>query len=192
MIVKDTICFRNTSGRSSPRRRCTRRSRSHARWAGRAAARPQSKPRCGGGGRATFGSGGARKYGCDQTGCGGLSVVEQPASLIGALNSPRDKSADKQQSLETKPISRGTESSNPAPSSRQSVSSGISPSCVEKPAVAAACAGMARRHDRQRPIGLVTITPIAGNVSVGRYSSTAAPKRGGLRTVVALVPSEGG
>jgi hypothetical protein len=51
---------------------------------------------------------------------------------------------------------------------------------------------MARRHDRQRPIGLVTITPIAGNVSVGRYSSTAAPKRGGLRTVVALVPSEGG
>ena len=87
---------------------------------------------------------------------------------------------------------RGTRSSNPSPSSRQSVSSGISPSCVEKPAVAAACAGMARRHDRQRPIGLVTITPIAGNVSVGRYSSTAAPKRGGLRTVVALVPSEGG
>ena len=86
MIVKDAICFRNTSGRSSPRRRCTRRSRSHARWAGRAAARPQSKPRCGGGGRATFGSGGARKYGCDQTGCGGVSVVEQPASLIGALN----------------------------------------------------------------------------------------------------------
>ena len=34
----------------------------------------------------TFGSGGARKYGCDQTGCGGVSVVEQPASLIGALN----------------------------------------------------------------------------------------------------------
>src|SRR6516225_8496159 len=87
---------------------------------------------------------------------------------------------------------RGTDGSNPSPSSSQSVSSGISPSCVEKPAVAAACAGMARRHDRQRPIGLVTITPIAGNGSVGRYSSTAAPKRGGLRTVVALVPSEGG
>ena len=46
------------------------------------------------------------KYGCDQTGCGGLSVVEQPASLIGALNSPRDKSADKRQSLKTEPISR--------------------------------------------------------------------------------------
>jgi len=44
-------------------------------------ARPQSKLRCGGGERATLGSGGARKYGCDQTGCGGLSVVEQPASL---------------------------------------------------------------------------------------------------------------
>jgi hypothetical protein len=46
--------------------------------------------------------------------------VEQPTSLIGALNSPHDKSADKQQSLETKPISRGTESSNPAPSSGES------------------------------------------------------------------------
>ena len=51
-------------------------------------ARPQSKLRCGGGERATLGSGGARKYGCDQTGCGGLSVVEQLASLIGALNRP--------------------------------------------------------------------------------------------------------
>ena len=50
--------------------------------------------RCGGGERATLGSGGARKYGCDQTGCGGVSVVEQPASLIGALNSPHGKSAD--------------------------------------------------------------------------------------------------
>ena len=121
MIVKDAIGFRNTSARSSPRRRRTRRSRSHARWAGRAAARSQSKLRCGGGDRATFGSGGARKYGCDQTGCGGLSVVEQAASLIGALNSPHDKSADERQSLETKPISRGTESSNPVPSSGESI-----------------------------------------------------------------------
>jgi hypothetical protein len=45
---------------------------------------------------------------------------EKPAALIGALNSPRDKSADKRQSLETKPISRGTESSNPPPSSGES------------------------------------------------------------------------
>src|SRR6516165_9195470 len=97
-----------------------RRSRSQARWAGRAAVHPQSMLRCGGGERATFGSGGARKYGCDQTGFGGLSVAEQPASLIGALNSPHDKSADERQSLETKPISRGTESSNPVPSSGKS------------------------------------------------------------------------
>jgi hypothetical protein len=46
--------------------------------------------------------------------------VEQPASLIGALYSPHDKSADKRQSLETKPISRGTESSNPSPFSEES------------------------------------------------------------------------
>ena len=85
-----------------------------------AAARPQSKLRCGGGERATFGLGGPRKYGCDQTVCSGLSVVEQPTSLIGALNSPHDKSADERQSLETKPISRGTESSNPVPSSGES------------------------------------------------------------------------
>ena len=64
----------------------------------------------GGGERATLGSRGARKYGCDQTGCGGLSVAERPASVIGALNSPHDK----RQSLKTKPISRGTESSNPS------------------------------------------------------------------------------
>jgi hypothetical protein len=92
----------------------------HARWAGRAAARPQSKLRCGGGERAALGSGGARKYGCNQTGCGGVSVVEQPSSLIGALNSPHDKSADKRQSFETAPISRGTESSNPTPSTGES------------------------------------------------------------------------
>jgi hypothetical protein len=64
---------------------------------GRPSRRPQSKLRCGGVERATLGSGGARKWGCDQPGCGGLSVVEQPASLIGALNSPHDKSADKRQ-----------------------------------------------------------------------------------------------
>jgi hypothetical protein len=55
---------------------------------GQAEPPPASKLRCGGGERATLGSGGARKYGCDQTGCGGLSVAERPASLIGALNSP--------------------------------------------------------------------------------------------------------
>ena len=54
------------------------------------------------------------------TGCSGLSVMEQHASLIGALNSPHDKSVDKRQRLETKPISRGTRSSNPSPSSGES------------------------------------------------------------------------
>jgi len=34
--------------------------------------------------------------------------LEQPAALVGALDSPHDKSADKRQSLETKPILRGT------------------------------------------------------------------------------------
>ncbi len=85
----------------------------------------------------------------------------------------------------------GTEGSNPPSSSRQSASRGISPSCIEKPAVAAACAGPARRHGRQRRAGLVNITPTAGNVSVGPYFSTAAPARR-FASVVALVPSEVG
>jgi hypothetical protein len=85
-----------------------------------------------------------------------------------------------------------TGSSNPSPSSRQSVSRRISPSCIARPAVAAAWAGPARRHGRQRRAELVNITPIAGNVSVGPYSSTAVPARR-FTTVVALVrPSEVG
>jgi hypothetical protein len=39
---------------------------------------------------------------------------------------------------------------------------------------------------RQRRVGLVNITPTAGNVSVGRYSSTAGPN-GQFATVVAVV-----
>jgi len=88
-------------------------------------------------------------------------------------------------------IARGTGSSNPSPSSRQSVSHGISPLCIEKPAVAAACAGSAGRHGRQRRVGLVNITPTAGNISVGPYSSTAAPARRSRRGCTG-VPSEVG
>ena len=75
------------------------------------------------------------------------------------------------------PIWRGTRSSNPFRSSRQSVSRGISPSCIENLAVAAACAGPARRHGRQRRAGLLNITPTAGNISVGPYSSTVVLAR---------------
>src|SRR6516225_9994612 len=78
------------------------------------------------------------------------------------------------------------------PSSRQSVSREISPSCIEKSAVAAGCAAPAGRHGRQRRAALVNITPIAGNVSVGPHSSTAVPARR-FTTVFALVrPSEVG
>src|SRR4029077_15727208 len=56
-------------------------------------------------------------------------VVEQPASLIGALNSPHDKSADTRQSLETKPITRGTDGSNPSLSTEESVANPTSSPC---------------------------------------------------------------
>ena len=72
----------------------------------------------------------------------------------------------------------GTDGSNPVPSSGQSVSRRISPFCIEKPAVAAARAGPPRRHGRQRRAGLVNVTPTAGNISVGPYSSTAMPASG--------------
>ena len=87
---------------------------------------------------------------------------------------------------------RGTGSSNPSPSSRQSLSRRISPSCIARPAVAAAWAGPARRHGRQRRAGLVNITPIAGNVSVGPYSSTAVPARRFATVVATGAPSEVG
>src|SRR6516162_3527314 len=76
-----------------------------------------------------------------------------PAPLVGNSRETFDKS--------------GTDGSNPVPSSRQSVSRGISPSRIEKPAVAAGCAGPARQHGQQRRAGLVNITPTAGNISVG-------------------------
>jgi len=85
----------------------------------------------------------------------------------------------------------GTGSSNPLPSSRQSVSREISPSCIEKSAVAAGCAAPARRHGRRRRAALVNITLTAGNISVGPYSSTAVPTRRFATVVCTGAPSEG-
>jgi hypothetical protein len=112
-----------------------------------------------------------------KTGGGGLSVVEQPASLIGALNSPHDKSADTRQSLETKPISRGTESSNPAPSSGESVSRGDMAVVGREPRGSRGCARLLWRRGRQRRAGYFDIASTDGNISVGHYSSTAVLPR---------------
>jgi len=89
------------------------------------------------------------------------------------------------------PPKSGTTSSNPVPSSRQSVSREISPSCIEKSAVAAGCAAPARRHGRRRRAALVNITLTAGNISVGPYSSTAVPTRRFATVVCTGAPSEG-
>jgi hypothetical protein len=85
--------------------------------------------------------------------------------------------------------SRGTDGSNPLPSSRQSVSRGIFASCIEKPAVAAGRAGPTRWYGRQRRARLVNITSTAGNISVGPYSSTAVPPAG-LETVTTTAHSK--
>jgi hypothetical protein len=69
---------------------------------------------------------------------------------------------------------RGTNNSNPSPSSGQSVSRGIFPSYVEKPGVCRGVrggAGGAVGRDR-RDAG--HMPPTGGNISVGPNSSTAA------------------
>jgi hypothetical protein len=119
VTVKDAICFMKTWGNPRLAEVAPVDREAHARWAGRAAAQPQSKLRCGGGERATVGT--AVLESMDPIKLDAVVYpLEQPAALISALNSPHDKSADKRQSLETKPISRGTESSNPPPSSAES------------------------------------------------------------------------
>src|SRR5262249_45019316 len=81
----------------------------HARWAGRAAARSQSKLRRGEEERVTLGSGVLESM---RSNWMRWSIRRGTTRLTGVtLNSPHDKSADKRQSLETKPISRGTERS---------------------------------------------------------------------------------
>ena len=70
---------------------------------------------------------------------------------------------------------RGTESSNPSPSSRQSVSLPQPLSKVENPGFPRGCARLAWRPGRQRRAGCFDIAPTGGNISVGPYSSTAVP-----------------
>ena len=85
-----------------------------------------------------------------------------------------------------------TGSSNPSPSSRQSVSRRISPSSIARPAVAAAWAGPARRHGRQRRAGSSTsrqlpATSLSGSIPVPQCrlgalqpGCTGAPREIGL------------
>src|SRR6516165_5028875 len=68
---------------------------------------------------------------------------------------------------------RGTDGSNPSPSSGESVSRGISPSHVEKPGFSRGRAGWGRRRGRQRRAWRGDMAPTGGNISVGPYSSTA-------------------
>jgi hypothetical protein len=79
---------------------------------------------------------------------------------------------------------RGTDSSNPPPSSGESLSRGISPCHVEKPGFSRGRAGWGRRRGRQRREWRGDMAPTGGNISVGPYSSTA-----GLPMWFATVPA---
>ena len=76
---------------------------------------------------------------------------------------------------------KGTRSSNPASSSRQSVSRPHPLSSVENPGFPRGCARPAWRPGRQRRAGCFDIAPTGGNISVGPYSSTAVPLMGSAR-----------
>jgi hypothetical protein len=77
-------------------------------------------------------------------------------------------------SLEKNCPLRGTEGSNPSPSSRESVSRGTLSSWVKNPGFLRGCAGL-RSRGRQRAAGPADIAPTRGNISVGPYSSTPFP-----------------
>src|SRR5438128_1905537 len=78
-------------------------------------------------------------------------------------------------------VSRGTDGSNPVPSSGQSVSLPELLSRVENPGFLRGCARLAWRPGRQRRAGRYKIAPTGGNISVVPYSSTAVPLMGSAR-----------
>src|SRR5439155_13857746 len=73
---------------------------------------------------------------------------------------------------------RGTEGSNPVPSSGES-GANLSLAGIaflrREAAVFRGCAGRGERRGRQRRAGRGNIGPTGGNISVGPYSSTAPP-----------------
>jgi len=75
----------------------------------------------------------------------------------------------------------GTEGSNPACSSGESVSLPERLSRVENLGFPRGCAPLAWQLGRQRRAGCYKIAPIGGNISVAPYSSTAVPLMGPAR-----------
>jgi len=75
----------------------------------------------------------------------------------------------------------GTDGSNPAPSSGESVSRPKPLSYVENPGFPRGCARLAWRLGRQRRAGCFDTAATGGNISVGPYSSTAVPLTGSAR-----------
>jgi hypothetical protein len=73
------------------------------------------------------------------------------------------------------PSLRGTGSSNPSPSSRQSVSRPHPLSNVENPGFPRGCARLASRPGRQRRAGCFDIARTGSNISVGPDSSMFSP-----------------
>src|ERR1700738_2470083 len=95
---------------------------------------------------------------CLENGSGSVGEPKVRISLPPALSplrtsfsgGKRGKVRGRQGTIPTVSTSSGTDGSNPAPSSGESVSRGISPSLTQKPGFSRGCAGRGRRRGRQR------------------------------------------
>ena len=115
-------------------------------------------------------------------------VAETTAELEGAragLCDDAEKSARTRTDIRRMlAASRGTDGSNPVPSSGESASRGILPSHGEKPAFSRGCVGPAGAA-RSAETGIARcVAPTGGNISVGSDSGTAAP----VMLVVVAIP----
>jgi hypothetical protein len=85
------------------------------------------------------------------------------------------RNVDDRRKLKSIALSRGTESSNPSPSSGESVSHTDQAAAGREPRLSRGCAPLGWRRGRQRRAGRSNIAPKNSNFSVGPYSSTAVP-----------------
>ena len=103
---------------------------------------------------------------------------------------PRAWNASRRQSR-NRSLLRGTKGSNPSPLQQTVRLSRDFSFRYRKAGRCRGVCGPGQAHGRQRRAGLVNITPTAGNISVGPYSSTAVPTRRFATVVCTGAPSEG-
>ena len=112
----------------------------------------------------------------------GIAAGEDEGRFLAQLRAVEPSNAetlaaafDRQRSLRAG-LSRGTDGSNPASSSGESVSLPELLLRVENPGFSGGGARLAWRPGRQRRAGCYKMAPTGGNISVAPYSSTQEPR----------------